>query len=668
MRLQAKIHLSTIPLLLLFLVGLGAWNFRQARAMVETQVFTHLQSTLDTFLKDNLDHRYQLLVSNRLDGIPSFVERYQQEVLQAAQELPKAPDAHIFVFGGNQLLFDSADGAPSTLTRTWSQELAGRQESERGFHGRLIHPSGHEELYYGIAFPPWNWLILFAVSGDEIHATLDQIRLTTLATALVGGLSLFLALTLLTRYLLLRPIQILTRSAMDIAKHPGLDSIPVHTEDEIGELARTMENTAGRLHANEKSLQTALEALRESENTYRTLVEQLPQNIFLKDRQGTYLSCNRSYAQNLGRTPEQIRGLRDVDLYPTAVAESFREEDERVLAQGGSLDVEVPVRVRGEERWVQKIKVPVHDATGEVFGLLGVHWDITERKRNEAELRQHREHLEDQVATRTRELESKNLELQSTLVELQRSNQELAQFAYVASHDLKEPLRMVSSYMQLLERRYRDQLDQDARDFIDYAVEGANRMQSLINDLLAFSRAGRDTPERAWASLDELLDQALDNLQTGLRESGAEIRRTPLPSLPVVRSAITQLFQNLISNAVKFRGSQPPRITIDAEPLGEDWRFSVADNGIGIDPNHFGRLFILFRRLHGREQYPGTGIGLALCKKIVERHGGRIWVESRKGEGSTFHFTLPSTPLPPMPGRFGEEPAEPAEPLSPRPH
>lgn len=253
---------------------------------------------------------------------------------------------------------------------------------------------------------------------------------------------------------------------------------------------------------------------------------------------------------------------------------------------------------------------------------------VADLRKAEEDLKELNEDLEKRVIDRT--------------LELKRSNEDLEQFAYVASHDLQEPLRMITNYLQLLRQRYKEQLDTNAHDFIGFALDGSKRMNQLIHDLLSYSRVGTHGKELVVTECGQALADALANLTVAIEESKAEITHDTLPSVVGDEVQLTQLFQNLIGNAVKFRGDVPPKIHVGVQRKGADWEFTVRDNGIGIAEQDFQRIFIVFQRLHSREKYPGTGIGLSVCKKIVERHGGRIWVESKVGRGTTFHFTIPA--------------------------
>jgi light-regulated signal transduction histidine kinase (bacteriophytochrome) len=240
-----------------------------------------------------------------------------------------------------------------------------------------------------------------------------------------------------------------------------------------------------------------------------------------------------------------------------------------------------------------------------------------------------------------------NESLAAHAAELARSNSELEQFAYVASHDLQEPLRKVTSFCQLLQRRYGGQLDEKADQYIEFAVDGAKRMQVLINDLLAFSRVGRTGRDTGPVDCGAALADAQANLSAQAEQAGAVIEAGPLPVVRGQRTLLTIVFQNLVGNALKFRGEQPPRIVVTAERDGAFWSFSVTDNGIGIEPQYADRVFLIFQRLHDRATYPGTGIGLAMCRKIIEYLGGRIWLDTSVADGARFRFTLPALPQAP---------------------
>jgi light-regulated signal transduction histidine kinase (bacteriophytochrome) len=241
-------------------------------------------------------------------------------------------------------------------------------------------------------------------------------------------------------------------------------------------------------------------------------------------------------------------------------------------------------------------------------------------------------------------VESARTALEAQTLELNRSNAELEQFAYVASHDLQEPLRKVASFCQALERRYHGQLDERADQYIEFAVDGAKRMQVLINDLLAFSRVGRSGHEFELIDLDDVVAQAKSSLSSLLSETGASVLDTELPVVRGERTLLVSLFQNLLGNAIKFRGTEPPIVRLEAHRDGEQWQFSCTDNGIGVEPEYAERIFVIFQRLHTKEAYPGTGIGLAMCRKIVEYHGGRMWLDTNHSPGARFRFTLPIVP------------------------
>ena len=233
-------------------------------------------------------------------------------------------------------------------------------------------------------------------------------------------------------------------------------------------------------------------------------------------------------------------------------------------------------------------------------------------------------------------------ELKNTSVELARSNAELKQFAHAASHDLQEPLRTIAGFVKLLEQRYKNKLDEKADEFIDFIVEGAKRMQTIINDLLTYSQVDTSRKKIEPVDLNKLIDRALIDLQAAITENNAKVTYDLLPTVTADPVQLNRLFQNLIGNAVKFKGNKPPVIHIAGKEKADEWIFSVRDNGIGINPQYFQRIFAIFQRLHTRAEYPGTGIGLTICKKIVEVLGGKIWVESEQGKGSIFYFTIPN--------------------------
>jgi PAS domain S-box-containing protein len=408
----------------------------------------------------------------------------------------------------------------------------------------------------------------------------------------------------------------------------------------IAQRQAELESLHGRI---EKVVERRTGELRESEARFRLLAENSTDIIARQTPEGAYLYISPACRPLLGYEPGEVIGHR-VDEF-VHHDDRPRVEASHAAILGGTGPRTILYRIRHKDgcyTWFETIARAVRDPkASRGLEIHGASRDVTERVRIEEALRRVRDELEERVRERTGELERVNAELESQARELSRSNAELQQFAYVASHDLQEPLRMVSSYTQLLERRYKGRLDVDADDFIAYVVEGVARMQRLISDLLAYSRVGTRVKTPAPTPGDAALERAIANLRIALEESGATVTHDPLPTILVDEGQLVQLFQNLIGNAIKYRGEGPPRVHVGARRDGVEWHFAVRDNGIGIDPQYAERIFEIFQRLHTRDEYPGTGIGLAICKKIVERHSGRIWVESRSGMGATFHFTIP---------------------------
>jgi PAS domain S-box-containing protein len=365
----------------------------------------------------------------------------------------------------------------------------------------------------------------------------------------------------------------------------------------------------------------AEEAVRDSESKFRNIASAAQDAVILIDNDGQVGFWNNAATKIFGYTSEEMMGKH---LHSFIMPERYREEHVRGFEA---------FRLTGQGRFIEKtyeIEAKKKDGTEfpielslaslklkDKWNSIGIVRDITARKRAEEELKR-------------------------TVEELERSNKELQQFAYAASHDLKEPLRTVGSFVELLSRKYAGKLDEKADKYIAYAIDGARRMSVLIDDLLTYSRVGTQGKQFDTVPMGPVLTQAMADLKMSIEENQASIDFKDLPTVNGDGSQLVQLLQNLLGNAMKFRKKDvPPRIHVFAERRGNEWVFGVRDNGIGIDPRFHEQIFAIFQRLHTREEYAGTGIGLAICKKIVERHGGRIWVDSKPGDGSSFYFTLP---------------------------
>lgn len=349
----------------------------------------------------------------------------------------------------------------------------------------------------------------------------------------------------------------------------------------------------------------------------------IPDLIAILDEEHRVIRVNQTMADALGVPSESCIGLQCfAAVHGSSCPPDFCPHS-KLLKDGKEHTSEVHEKNLGG--CFNVTASPIYDEKGKVIGSVHVARNITRRREMEDQLK---------LALKAKE---------NILVELKRSNKELEQFAYLASHDLQEPLRMVTSFLKLLENRYKGKLDSDADEFIYYAVDGAERLQKLITDLLSYSRVSSKGKDFELVDIENVLHDSVLNLNVSIEENNAQITHDPLPTIMADPSQFTQIFQNLIGNAIKFRGDDAPKIHVGVENADDKWIFKIIDNGIGIDSKHQDLIFEVFQRLHERDEYPGTGIGLSMCQKIVERHNGEIWVDSKVGEGSTFYFTIPKS-------------------------
>ncbi|MDP6113441.1 MAG: ATP-binding protein [Planctomycetota bacterium] len=548
-----------------------------------------------------------------------------------------------------------------------------RGSSEYGFGGRSAS-ANHKQGNVGEG-----WFIVVAESMDMALASAAE----TARLILVSGAALILLLALwawLVGGRMSRPIVRLAEHAKRVGEGDLKAQADVSSSDELGTLADSLNEMASDLHAMIDQYRTAEEEVSRNAAVLEAVNEVLSEALTCETEEELGKICLAVAERLTGSKFGCFVEVNEDGLFDTiAISNPGWDACDMAVEDARRNTVSMPIRgidrstIReGKPRIVNEDEIATHaDRVGfpeghpPVRAFLGVPFihegkvvgmislankeggyelhdqeavealsvamvEALRTKRADVELAQHREHLEEMVASRTQELA--------------RSNAELEQYAYIISHDLQTPLRTCISFAQLLTKHCEGELDAKAEGFIRHIVEGADSMQTLIRDLLAFSRVGseEEAPERTDCS--EAFDLAVANLQADIEESGAVVKQEGLPTLEANRSQMVQLLQNLVSNGIKYRGEKPPEIHVTSKLEEGEWRFAVSDNGIGIPPEHLEAIFAVFRRLHTPQEYPGTGVGLAICKKIVELHGGRIWVESEPGEGSMFCFTFPSKP------------------------
>jgi len=501
-------------------------------------------------------------------------------------------------------IFHESLAGQSALKAAWAagQEGFGIYGDVHGKKQQVLTAYVLQSGYLG--YQGQQWRLLAEMPLSRVYAPIY--RMAQNMAILTGGILLLLAaIFFIVGRRLTRPIEMLTGSVRRLAAGDLNVRAQIGSADEVGVLAEAFNQMVSDLN------QTTV-----SKKYVDSIVQSMADMLFVVDGDGKIRTVNRAALDQLGYAEGELIGLP-----LNAIMEEGKEAGSQEASTTGAFwktaarDIERICHARSGRRVPVSLSSAVmHSAEGGIEGVVCVAKDISDRKRAEQELRM-------------------------TLERLAESNAELEQFAYVAAHDLQEPLRMVASYVQLLARRYGGKLDADADDFIGFAVDGATRMQHLINDLLTYSRVtSRGKPFES-VDCETVLEKTSRNLQMAIEEQGALISHDPLPQILADEVQMGQLFQNLIENAIKFHQDSPLRVHVSAEDRGSEWRFSVCDNGVGIDSQYGDRIFLIFKRLHGKE-YPGTGIGLAVCKKIVERHGGLIWVQSEAGKGATFYFTI----------------------------
>lgn len=410
-------------------------------------------------------------------------------------------------------------------------------------------------------------------------------------------------------------------TVIDVTEHKNAEARLRQGRDELEQ--RVVERTAELANANQQlksevaDRERAEIQLQESISLYHSLVDHIPLCVVRKAVDGKFTFVNRALYKRFDLTPEEMVGKTDYDFFSKEQADKYRLADEQVMRTGEQLELfEIVPLPSGEILQIHTLKTPIYDVEQNVLGTQLIFWDITAQKRMEDERNRYAH-------------------------ELERSNRDLEQFAYNISHDLQSPLRTIASYCQLLQKRCQEQMDDVAKEYLQNALAGTKRMKQFLDDLLEYSRVSTKPREVAEVDMEKVLQAVLDNLAAAIRENHAIVSHDELPKVTGDKTQFVQLLQNLISNALKYRRAVAPRIQIGVEDKGDHWQFSVSDNGEGIDPKQYERVFQIFQRLHAENERPGAGIGLSICKRIVERHGGHIWIESTPGEGSIFRWTIP---------------------------
>ncbi|MBN2180678.1 MAG: PAS domain-containing protein [Sedimentisphaerales bacterium] len=617
-RLREKILLITITT---FLLAIGANTYITGQ-IFRKEYSTALQSKMEVIaniLKSKVERLLELGIA--VGDIEGFE-------IQCQDALQKHPDlAYVMVVRTDgQIIFHNDTTYHGSMIDDPEILKALRQNRQTSCMSQAA-----KHTYYNAIVPVGNDLnrtnvaVVVGFPTTLIDNKIQELRHYSYMAALVSlAIAIFFLLASLS-ISVTKPMSKLVATIQQIRESSDLSKrVGIISRDELGELAHSFNQMTEDLQKTTTSidnLNTEIEnrksvelSLRRSENKYRTLLKNIPQKIFYKDIDSVYVLCNESYAEDLGITPDKIIGKTDYDFFPEHLAKKYIRDDRKVMDSGEREDLEESYTLNGRELIISTSKSPVRDENGNIIGIFGIFWDITDQKK--AERRQNQ-----------------------LLEQLESVNQELKDFAYVVSHDLKAPLRGIKTLANWLVSDYADKLDQEGKEQLDLLSSRVDRMHNLIEGILQYSRIGRENEQQVKMDLNKIVPEIIDML--ALPENIAIIIENQLPVIECEQTRIMQVFQNLLSNAVKYMDKPQGRINIECVDEGDCWKFSIADNGPGIEEKYFNKIFQIFQTLSARDEFESTGIGLTVVKKIVELHDGKIWVESELGKGTTFLFTIP---------------------------
>lgn len=626
MRLQTKFAVSILPVVLISIVVLGVWAIHVTTDDIERSTFRYMKLVLDTYITDKVNELHSILVDNRLETETAFVKDYQQRAVTSAREIHSSESGRFVImhaFGG--LILPKGDHTFLQTASVWKRLMDPLfQETETHVKGH-VHIEQEGFLYVARYFAPWQWGIMYAVSDTEVHAAQRSIRNITLLIVCGCALLSSAIIFVIFQTFLVRPVTTLREAASSIARGEVVERIPVYSQDELGELTRNMEVMANAIAAYreeqtasqeylEAQVQERTRALQDSEKRYKNIFHAVPASLIIADSKGNIVEVNSMACRQYQYSREEFIGMHASQCITPQTQEKLQEFIEAIKTDSRFFGETVDIRKDGTT-----FDTEVYGSIISFQGtphMLAIIRDVTARKQAEQQL-------------------------QAYAAELHAMNQELSQYAYIVSHNLQTPLRGIRNYADFLSEDLEPRLDSEHRHYLEglkYAVQEVN---ILIRDWLELAQIGRQSREYRTISLHALLQSIVTTL-----ELSADVQVVVQDNWPAIQTEpvlVHHVFQHLISNAVKFNRSSPKRIELGwrqgADP--NTIECFVRDNGIGISGEYQERIFHVFDRLHTKEEFEGTGIGLAIVKKALVKLGGAIRLESSPGEGSTFFVILP---------------------------